>query len=82
MHAENQAAKCIGKHSVIDGLSMDSDYLVLTEYVTDIFYFTMKKIGTSLANCSLVVSRVSDTAGCEEDWREGKAIREGFIPLV
>lgn len=27
-----------------------------------------------------MMSRVSDAAGgCEEDWREGKAIREGFM---
>lgn len=44
MHAENQEAKCIGKHSIINGLCMDSDYLVLTEYVTDILFYYEKKL--------------------------------------
>lgn len=42
MHAGNQAAKCIGMHNIINGLCMDSDYLVVTENVTDILFYYLK----------------------------------------
>lgn len=40
MHTGNQTAKHMGKQSIINGLCMDSDYLVLAQKVT-ILYFTI-----------------------------------------
>lgn len=44
MHTGNQTAKYIGKHSIINGLCMDYDSLVLAQKLTDTFFYYLKKM--------------------------------------